>query len=234
MKIADGGKRVLLVDDFHLFRTLFAGGLRQSSSLEVFEAATGEEALRQAGKICPDVIILNVSMRHCSGTSLLRLIRRQFPDVGLLAFSYLHHDHLYADRAICAGASGYISVDESGGNLLRAVEAIVEGKIYLSPTLRKKIRAESGLRGRERKKESPLERLSRREYEVFCLTGHGHMPKRIAEILRVNAKTIGTYRERIREKLGLADGGELLYHATCFVREQQIPLSEMFPPGDLS
>ena len=96
----DTGKRVLLVDDFHLCRTLFAGGLRQSPGLEVFEAATGEEALKQTEQNRPDVIILNISMRHCSGMSLLRLIRRQFPELGLLAFSYLHHDHLYADRAI--------------------------------------------------------------------------------------------------------------------------------------
>lgn len=217
-KIAEGGKRVLLVDDFHLFRALFSAGLRQNPGLEVFEAATDEEALIKTGSICPDVIILNMSMRHCSGTSLLRLIHQQFPDTGLLAFSYLHQNHLYADRAICAGASGYISVDESVENLLRAVEVVMEGKVYLSPVLRKRLSAEVGLRGRE--KESSVERLSRREYEVFCLTGQGHTPKRIAGMLKVNVKTIGTYRERIREKLGLADGGELLYHATCFVREQ--------------
>jgi DNA-binding NarL/FixJ family response regulator len=228
----DGGKRVLLVDDFHLCRTLFAEGLRQSPGLEVFEAATGEEALSQTGQIGPDVIVLNVSLRHRSGLSLLRQIRRQFPDVGLLAFSYLHHDHLYADRAICAGASGYISVDEPGENLLRAVESIMEGKVYLSPALRKKLSAASGLRVRE--KESALERLSHREYEVFCLTGHGHMPKRIAGLLKVNVKTIGTYRERIREKLGLTDGSELLYHATCFVREQRLPLPEVLQAGEPS
>ena len=226
------GKRVLLVDDFHLCRTLFTAGLRQCQSLEVFEATTGEEALKQTEQNRPDVIILNVSMRHCSGMSLLRLIRRQFPEIGLLAFSYLHHDRLYADRAICAGASGYISVDEPGGNLLKAVEAIVGGKLYLSPTLRKKLGAESGPRGRE--KESPFERLSHREYEVFCLTGHGHMPKRIADMLKVSVKTIGTYRERIREKLGLTDGGELLYHATCFIREQSPPFSAVLRPGDPS
>ena len=228
----DTGKRVLLVDDFHLCRTLFAGGLRQSPGLEVFEAATGEEALKQTEQNRPDVIILNISMRHCSGMSLLRLIRRQFPELGLLAFSYLHHDHLYADRAICAGASGYISVDEPGGNLLKAVEAIVEGKLYLSPTLRKKLCGESGVHDREKK--SPFERLSHREYEVFCLTGHGHVPKRIADMLEVSVKTIETYRERIREKLGLTDGGELLYHATCFIREQSLPLSPALRTGDPS
>jgi DNA-binding NarL/FixJ family response regulator len=228
----DARKRVLLVDDFHLCRTFFMAGLRQSPGLEVFEAATGEEALKQAGQIGPDVIILNLSMRHCGGMSLLRLIHRQFPEVGLLAFSYLHHDHLYADRAICAGASGYISAEESGENLLKAVEAIVEGNLYLSPTLRKKLCGESGVHDRKRK--SPFERLSHREYEVFCLTGHGHMPKRIADMLKVSVKTIGTYRERIREKLGLTDGGELLYHATYFIREQSLPLSPALRTGDPS
>lgn len=226
----NGGKRVLLIDDFHLCRTLFAGGLRQSLSFEVFEAATGEEALASAEQTRPDVIILNIFLRHCSGMSLLQRIRRQFPDIGLLTFSYLHHNHLHAERALCAGASGYISVDESGENLLRAVEVIAAGKIYLSPILRKKLGAESGLFGRGKK--SPFERLSHREYEVFCLTGQGHMPKRIADMLKVSVKTIETYRERIREKLGLTDGGELLYHASCFIREQSQPLSAALGTGD--
>ena len=228
----NGGKRVLLVDDFNLCRTLFAGGLRQSPGLEIFEAATGEEALKQTEQIRPDVIILNISMRHCGGMSLLRLIHRQFPETGLLAFSYLHHDHLYADRAICAGASGYISVNESVEDLLKAVEAITEGKVYLGLVLRKKLCVESEPHGRE--KESPFERLSHREYEVFCLTGHGHMPKRIADMLKVSVKTVGTYRERIREKLGLTDGGELQYHATCFIREQSLPLLPALRTGDPS
>jgi DNA-binding NarL/FixJ family response regulator len=221
MKDGDGGCRILLVDDFNLCRIFFAEGLRQNPGFEVFEAATAEEALTQAERLSPEVVLLNISMRHCSGMALLQFIHRQFPDIGLLAFSYLHHDHLYAERAICAGASGYISVDESGGNLLKAVEQISAGDVYLSPPLRKKLCADSGFNTRE--KESPFERLSHREFEVFCLTGHGHVPKRIAELLKVSVKTVETYRERIREKLGLMDGGELLYHATGFIREQSLP-----------
>lgn len=229
MKAADGRERLLLVDDFNLCRTFFAEGLRQSPGFEVFEAATAEETLKQTERLRPDVIILNISMRHCSGMALLQFIHRQFPDIGLLAFSYLHHDHLYAERAICAGAAGYISVDESGENLLEAVRQITAGDVYLSPPLRKKLCAEPGLRGRE--KESPFERLSHREFEVFCLTGHGHVPKRIAELLKVSVKTIETYRERIREKLGLTEGSELLYHATSFVREQSLPPSTVLKTG---
>lgn len=221
MKRGDGGCRVLLVDDFNLCRAFFAEGLRQNQGIDVFEAASAEAALEQAEKIRPDVVLLNISMRHCSGMALLQFIHRQFPDLGLLAFSYLHHDHLYAERAICAGAAGYISVDESCANLLEAVKQVSSGDVYLSPPLRKRLCADSGFSTRE--KESPFERLSHREFEVFCLTGHGHVPKRIAELLKVSVKTVETYRERIREKLGLTDGCELLYHATGFIREQSLP-----------
>lgn len=221
MTATDNRKKILLVDDFHLCRTFFAEGLRQNSCLIVVEAANTEDILNHARQFQPDVIILNISMGHCSGMALLQYIHRQFPKVGLLAFSYLHHDRFYAERAICAGAAGYISVDESGENLLEAVEAIATGGVYLSLPLRKKICADSDPRGRKNK--SPFEQLSHREFEVFCLTGHGHAPKRIADKLQVSVKTIETYRERIRGKLGLTDGGELLYHATSFIREQSLP-----------
>ncbi|MFA6173872.1 MAG: response regulator transcription factor [Kiritimatiellales bacterium] len=221
MSVTDSIKKVLLVDDFHLCRTFFAEGLRQSSGLTVIEAANAADALKQTERICPDVIILNISMGHCSGMTLLQGIHRKFPKTGLLAFSYLHHDRFYAERAICAGAAGYISVDESGVNLMEAVAAIAAGGVYLSAPLRKKICVDSDPQNRGN--QSPFERLSHREFEVFCLTGHGHAPKRIAAMLKVSVKTVETYRERIRGKLGLADGSELLYHATSFIREQSLP-----------
>ncbi len=196
MNPTDNKKKVLLVDDFHLCRTFFADGLRQNSGLVVAEAVNEEDTINQVAQFCPDVIILNISMGHCSGMALLKSIRRQFPDIGLLTFSYLHHDRYYAERSICAGAAGYISMTESGESLLEAVEAIATGGVYLSLPLRKKICADSD--PREQKNKSPFEQLSHREFEVFCLTGHGHAPKRIADILKVSVKTIETYRRTQR------------------------------------
>ncbi len=221
MEVADNVKKILLVDDFHLCRTFFAEGLRQSLGILVFESSHSDDALYQIEAVCPDVILLNISMKHCSGMSLLQLIHRKFPMFGLLTFSYLHHDHIYAERTICAGASGYISIDEPGDNLLEAVAAVASGGVYLNSALRKKTGISSVRRGRETG--SPFDRLSHREFEVFCLTGHGYVPKRIADKLKVSVKTIETYRERIREKLGLTDGSELLYHASSFIREQSQP-----------
>jgi DNA-binding NarL/FixJ family response regulator len=231
MNFADSVKKVLLVDDFHLCRTFFAEGLRKQPKLLVYESSCLDDALAQIESIHPDVIVLNISMKHCSGMAMLQLIHRKFPASGLLTFSYLHHDHLYAERTICAGAAGYISVDEAGENLLAAVEAIANGGIYLSPVLRRKIGLSSDPRGR--KMESPFARLSHREFEVFCLTGHGYVPKRIADKIKVSVKTVGTYRERIREKLGFADGGDLLYHASSFIREQSLPQPMRITPPDI-
>jgi DNA-binding NarL/FixJ family response regulator len=214
-------RKVLVADDFHLCRTFFAEGLRRCPELEVFESIDAEDVLRQIKEVVPAVVLLNISMRHCSGMSLLQKIHRQFPEVGVLAFSYLHHDHLYAERTICAGAAGYISVDESGENLRSAVESIAAGGVYLNPTLRGKVCADSASRGKSAA--SPFDRLSHREFEVFCLTGHGYVPMRIAERLKLSVKTVETYRERIREKLGFTDSGELLFHASGFIREQSLP-----------
>jgi DNA-binding NarL/FixJ family response regulator len=223
METGDNERKVLLVDDFHLCRTFFAEGLRQQHGLRVFESAHSSGVFEQIAAVDPDVIVLNISMKHCSGMSLLQKIHRKFPRTGLLTFSYLHHDHVYAERTLCAGAAGFISVDEDGANLLTAVETIAGGGVYLSPVLRKKIHLKSSPRGK--KTESSFDRLSHREFEVFCLTGHGYVPKRIADKLKVSVKTIETYRERIREKLGLTDGGDLLYHASSFIREQSLPQS---------
>lgn len=212
--------RILVIDDFRLCRVFFARGLQQEDDFEVFEAAGYDDAMKQVGRLKTNVVLLSIFMRHCGGMSLLQSIHREFPTVGILAFSYLHHDRLYAERAICAGAAGYISVDEDEVSLLKAIRAVAKGGVYLNSELRKKLCLEAGAWGQ---KGSPFERLSHREFEVFCLTGHGYVPKRIAERLKVSVKTIETYRERIRDKLDLADGGELLFHATTYVREQSLP-----------
>jgi DNA-binding NarL/FixJ family response regulator len=219
MSTAKGKIEVLLTDDFHCCRAFFAEGLRQQPDLLVSEARNAVEALRKAEDIRPDVIMLNIAMRQCSGISLLQFIHRQFPEIGVLAFSCAHHDRLYAERAVYAGAAGYIAADESPKNLLAAVQTVAAGGVYLSRRLRRKLSVKSGVCGGV----SPVDRLSHREFEVFCLTGHGYVPKWIADKMKVSVKTVETYRERIREKLGLAGGGELLYHAAGFIREQSLP-----------
>ncbi len=221
MSLPNHIKKILLIDDLHLCRTFFARGLQQITGLSVAEAESAEDALKQLAQVHHDVIILNVSMRHCCGMSVLQLICRKFPETRVLAFSYSHQDHLCAERTICAGASGYISAAESGENLLEAVAAVSAGGMYLSRLLREKICIDLSRWGKE--KESIFDILSHREFEVFCLTGYGHAPKQIADKLKVSAKTVETYRERIRQKLDLSDGGELLLHSSSYIRAQSLP-----------
>jgi len=180
--------RVLVVDDFHFCRTFFAKGLQQTTGFSVKEAANPEEALKTTASFCPHVIILNVSINGCSGMTLLRSIRRRFPQIGLLAYSYLQHDHLCAECALSAGATGYIAMNESDEDLITAVETVAADGVYLSPALRKKLCVDSGAIGQQA--ESPFDRLSPREFEVFCLTGHGYVAKRIAGKLKVSALPI--------------------------------------------
>lgn len=209
---------VLMVDDYRLCRTFFAEGLRHIAHLQVTEVDRADQALKAITASKPDVVLLNLSMHHVSGMSLLQTIHRRFPFIGLLVFSYLHLDHLYAERAICAGAAGYISIYEPGTNLLQAIERVVAGRVYLNDQIRSQIAQHAGFP--DGSCGTPFDRLSQREFEVFCLTGRGYVPKRIAERMQVSVKTVETYRERIREKLNLPDAADLLYHASEFVREQ--------------
>lgn len=213
--------RVLIADDFSLARDFFATGLRREGSFDVLEASGGNETMTALKAWSVDAVFLNISMRHSSGMNLLQQVHHEFPDIGILAYSYLHHDQLYAERALCAGASGYISIDEPGVSLVQALRLVAGGQLYLNPELRQKL-CLNALQSPDRRNGSPFDRLSQREFEVFCLTGHGYVPKRIAERLKVSVKTVETYRERIREKLGLSEGGDLLYYASQFMREQSL------------
>lgn len=211
--------RVLLIDDIRLCRTCFAGALRQVSGFRVAEAVCDEDVLETAAGFNPHVILLNISMHRSSGISLLKALRRHLPKTGLLAFSCFHRDSLPARRAVDAGADGFISADAGYDELVEAVRAAAGGVCRTPGGCGKpdKISAPP---------DSPLEGLSPREFEVFCLTGHGYMTKRIADQLKVSVKTIETYRQRIRQKLGLADGGELLCHALNYVQDQRLACTD--------
>jgi DNA-binding NarL/FixJ family response regulator len=212
--------RILFVDDFNLCRSFFSSALRVEPGYDVFEAEPSGEVCGIIGKIRPDVVILNIAMMHVSGFSLLRNILQAHSRCRVLTISYLHHGHLHAMRAVRAGAAGYVAPDESRKSFLQAIAEVAAGGVYVAPVVRRRI--SSGLSRNCSDDEHPCNRLSSREFEVFCLTGLGYVPKLIADRMQVSVKTVETYRERIREKLGLLDGSELLYYATGFIREQSL------------
>ena len=160
----------------------------------------------------PHVIIASISPKCSAGMASLKRFKREFVGIGMLAFSCdLEFETLHAGMALRAGFDGYVSSADTPDDLIAAIRSVKEGKKYISPQAklrRKKVGSH----------EAVLAALSNREAEVFCLTGCGHVPKGIAEMMNLSVKTVESYRERIRAKMNLSGGAELLYSSVSFMR----------------
>ena len=211
--------RVLIVDDHPAVRMALALLIGQESDLELCgEAADLSEALRLVADTQPDVAVIDISLKTGCGIDLIQRIKDRNNTVRMLVWS-THSESLYAERALRAGALGYVNKDQATDKIVEGIRAVLEGKVYLSDAM-----VETMLQravGDERKKltRSPLDALANRELEVFRLIGQGVKTSTIAERLHLSVKTIETYRERIREKLDLSDGTELAHYATKWLLE---------------
>ena len=211
--------RVLIVDDHPAVREALAMRIGRQADLEVCgEAADMSEALRLVADTQPDVAVIDISLKTGCGIDLIKRIKDRNDTVRMLVWS-THSESLYAERALCAGALGYINKDQATDKIVEAIRRVLEGKVYLSDAMVETMlhRAVGG----ERKEvtRSPLDALANRELEVFRLIGQGVKTAEIAERLHLSVKTIETYRDRIREKLDLSDGTELAHYATKWMLE---------------
>jgi len=212
--------RIFLVDDHPLLRDSLAGLIAAEADLEVSgqagDAASAVAAMRLAP---PDVAVVDLSLPGTSGLDLLQTLQGQLPDVRLLVLS-MHEEVGTAERALRAGASGYIVKRESGSRIVEAIREIAAGRCYVSPDLLLEMSNRMQSRGAPARA-SLDEVLSARELEVFQLRGQGLRPQEIAERMHVTTKTVGSYEARIKEKLGLGGGNELLREAILWVERQK-------------
>lgn len=211
--------RILIVDDHPAVREALALRIGRQPELEVCgEAADIGEALRQVADTQPDVAVIDISLKTGNGIDLIKRIKDRNDRVRMLVWS-MHSESLYAERALRAGALGYINKDQATDKIVEAIQRVLDGKVYLSDTMAEKMlhRAVGG--GQNEVTRSPLAALADRELEVFRLIGEGMKTMEIAERLRLSVKTVETYRDRIRKKLDLRDGTELSHHATRWVLE---------------
>jgi DNA-binding NarL/FixJ family response regulator len=176
------------------------------------------EALRLVADTQPDLAVVDISLKTGSGIDLIKRIKDRNNSVRMLVWS-MHSESLYAERALRAGALGYINKDQATDKIVEAIRRVLEGKVYLSDAMAEKMlhRAVGG--GRKEVTRSPLDVLADRELEVFRLIGQGVKTAEIAERLHLSVKTVETYRDRIRQKLDLSDGTELAHYATQWVLE---------------
>jgi DNA-binding NarL/FixJ family response regulator len=211
-------RRVLIVDDHPLVRSGLQDMLRRETGLEVCGVADDVAgALRGVATTRPDVVIVDLSLRGGSGLDLIKQVRAQHPYVTLLVASM--HDSLdFVDRALAAGASGFVSKLEPAETIIEAVQGVLSGRLYVSPGISEQMELRSA--GSARRAGAPVtETLSDRELEVFEEIGRGRSTRQIAEALHRSVKTIETHRANIKRKLGLANGTELLHRSWAWVAE---------------
>lgn len=211
-------KSIIIVDDHPIMRKGLVSTLEAEHGYEVirqFEKAEDLlKALNQMGKL-PDLIIADVSLPGMNGIELVKSIIFQHPEQLILVISR-HEESLYAERALRAGAKGYIMKFEPSDVFLKAVRKVLNGSIYVSEEINEKLLM-NAMSGKKTVIQSPVEILSDRELEVFELIGKGKSSNEIADQLHLAVKTIETYRSRIKEKLDLKNSTELVFHAVKWV-----------------
>jgi DNA-binding NarL/FixJ family response regulator len=213
-------KRILIVDDHPLVRTGFVQLISDEPDLEVCgEAADETEALQKVAALKPDLVIIDLSLAGGSGMNLIERIKAHYDNISMLVAS-MHDESLFAERVLAAGALGYLNKQEAPSNIIKAIRRVLEGRVYVSDKLTERLL--DSLTGLAAKTpgQSPMQRLSNRELEVFELIGRGMTTGKIADHLKLSTKTIETHRENIKKKLGLASGQELTRRAMHWLMER--------------
>ena len=210
-------KRILLVDDHPIVRAGYQMLIEQEPDLEVCgDADDLLTAMQQIRERKPHLIVLDISIKSGSGLELVKEIAAQKLDAQVLVCS-MHEESLYAERALRAGARGYVNKEQVTDNIVQAIRTVLSGELYLSPQMTQRLltRAAGGFDASA----DPVSTLSDRELEVFELIGRGHTTKAIAEKLELSRKTIETHREHIKSKLNAKTSAELNREAVKWVME---------------
>lgn len=211
--------RVLIVDDHQLVRFGLRTMLEKEEDIEVCgEAEDTASALQLVRKEAPDLAIIDISLNGGNGLELVKQLRLTSPALRIVMLS-MHPEEMFAERALRAGALGYVSKQAPARVLVGAIRQVIDGRIYLSEemTARMLKRVASS---NEESKPSPVEDLSDRELDVLHRLGQGLSLQQIAEQLHLSPKTVSTYRDRIRQKLELSNAAELSRYALLWLLEQ--------------
>jgi DNA-binding NarL/FixJ family response regulator len=200
--------KIFLVDDHPLVREGLASLINQQKDLIVCgEAEDSAEAVTRIREVRPDVALIDISLKNESGLELVKNLEAEFPLVALIVLS-MHDESLYAERALRAGARGYVMKRETSKNVLTAIRRVVAGDVYVSERVVNSMARRMG--SRKAGAATPVEQLSDRELEIFRLLGQGRTTSQIAEDLHLSLKTVQAYCARAKEKFGVNSLGELL------------------------
>jgi len=211
--------RIMIVDDHPIFRKGLAQLVNEELDMEVCgEAEDVPEAKKLLAKLGPDMVIVDLSLKGASGLELIKYIHELLPASPILVLS-MHDEAVYAERALKSGARGYIMKQEMTGKVVTAVRQVLGGKMFFSDAIIENILGRVAV-NEEKVPKDPVSTLSDRELEVFTLIGRGMGRQEMARVLNVSIKTIGSYREKIKEKLNIKTSPELARRAVEWVQSR--------------
>lgn len=228
-----GNIRILLVDDHPIVRKGLVDLFDEQTDLTVCgQAATVAEAVAAAAKEPPDVAVVDLTLGQESGLDVLSLLSASHPATRVLVLSG-HDEKLYAERALKAGALGYVMKDQAASELLAAVRRVAAGKPHVSADTAERILSTLGAPRRgTADSRSPLERLSDREHHVLMLLGQGLATSEIAGKLAISVKTVESHFAHLKEKLGARNGRELVRLAVSWTGAVSAGTPQRLPPPE--
>lgn len=216
----DSPTRVLIVDDHELLRDCLRLMFGNELNLEVCgEAEDQVHAVEQFRRLQPDLVIVDISLSSGDGIDLIKCLKAINPDVRVIVSS-MYDERIYGERALRAGAMGYVAKQNPGRTFLDAVRRVLDGKMYFSDKLTERV-LHRAADGEIELEHSPVDDLSDRELEVFHLIGKGLVASQIATSLDLSRHTVETYRGRLKTKLDLHNAGELSRYAIQWALENQ-------------
>ena len=212
---------ILIVDDHPLVREGLTTLISKQPDFSLCGEASGiAEARELARATRPNVAIVDLKLHDGNGIALIKELAERYADMKVLALS-MHDETLFAERALRAGAAGYVSKHDAGRTIIHAICTVLEGGVYLSERMANRMITRSVGLNKQPKTSSPLEQLSDRELEIFEMIGDGLTSREIAEELDVSQRTIDTHRENLKQKLTLKNAVELMKHAVQWVLENR-------------
>jgi DNA-binding NarL/FixJ family response regulator len=212
--------RILIVDDHELMRDGLSQLISHEEDLEVCGEAVGEaDARDQLQATQPEVAIVDISLKQGGGIELIKWIKVHRPATRTIVSS-MHDESLYAERALRAGAMGYVNKQAPARSIIDAIRQVRDGKLYLSEKMTQRMMRRAVANG-EGPESSPVDTFSDRELEVFELIGQGLTTGELADRLHLSPRTVATYRQRLKTKLNLKNAGELSREAVRWVMENR-------------
>ena len=211
-------KRLVLIDDHPIMRHGLAQLVRAEDGLDVVgEAGSAREGLEVVGRLKPDLAVIDLTLPDKNGLELVKDIRALHPTTQCLVLS-MHDETLYGERALRAGARGYVMKEEAADNLVTAIHKVISGGLYISESLNARMLEQ--VTGSSRSKATGMDALTDRELEILALIGKGVATKVIAAQLSISARTVEAHRAHIKEKLSMTDGSALVRYAVQWVESQ--------------